>query len=263
MERPRSTLRTAVVWDALREILRDPSGSAGATGDADEDASAGSGRNSVGGQRIVDVGGGTGGFAVRLAELGHQVTVVDPSPDALASLQRRADEAEVAVAATLGDADRLSEVVPAKSADLVLCHGVLELVDSPAAALHQIATVLVPSGRLSIVAAQTSGAVLARAIAGHLDDARAVLDDPEGRMGPAESSSRRFTDSELRALLDAAGFTTQRVRGVRVFSDHISSTVIDSDPAAADQLRALEAAVADRPEYQAMATQLHVVAALH
>ena len=36
---------------------------------------------------VLDVGGGTGGDAVRLAALGHRVTVVDPSPDALASLR--------------------------------------------------------------------------------------------------------------------------------------------------------------------------------
>ena len=38
------------------------------------------------GRDVVDLGGGTGGFAVRLAESGHRVRVVDPSPDALAAL---------------------------------------------------------------------------------------------------------------------------------------------------------------------------------
>ena len=35
---------------------------------------------------VLDAGGGTGGFAVPLAELGHRVTVVDASPDSLLSL---------------------------------------------------------------------------------------------------------------------------------------------------------------------------------
>ena len=34
--------------------------------------------------RVLDLGGGTGGTAVPLAAAGHDVTVVDPSPDALA-----------------------------------------------------------------------------------------------------------------------------------------------------------------------------------
>ncbi|MGH8880853.1 MAG: methyltransferase domain-containing protein, partial [Stackebrandtia sp.] len=45
---------------------------------------------------VVDVGGGTGGFAVPLAKAGHEVTVVDPSPNALAGLTRRAADAGVA-----------------------------------------------------------------------------------------------------------------------------------------------------------------------
>ena len=68
----RAALRTAVVWDAVQQVLGAPGG------------------------RILDIGGGTGGFAVRLAEQGHQVTVVDPSPDALAALGRRAAESDVA-----------------------------------------------------------------------------------------------------------------------------------------------------------------------
>ncbi len=44
---------------------------------------------------ILDAGGGTGGFAVPLAGLGHNVTVIDPSPDSLAAAERRAAEMDV------------------------------------------------------------------------------------------------------------------------------------------------------------------------
>ncbi len=86
----RTAARTAVVWDAVRRC---------------SDAS----------RRwpVVDIGGGTGGFAVRLAELGHQVTVVDPSPDALAALGRRAAESDVAdrVTGVQGDLAGLADLV--------------------------------------------------------------------------------------------------------------------------------------------------------
>ena len=39
--------------------------------------------------RILDVGGGSGRFAIPLAEQGHAVTVVDISPEAISQLQRR------------------------------------------------------------------------------------------------------------------------------------------------------------------------------
>ena len=64
---------------------------------------------------VLDVGGGTGGLAVPLALAGHDVLVVDPSPDALASLRRRAGESDAAarVRAVQGDADSLAEVLGA------------------------------------------------------------------------------------------------------------------------------------------------------
>ena len=54
-------------------------------------------------------------FAVPLARLGHDVTVVDPSADALATLRRRADTAGVGerVRGVQGDGDLLHEVLPA------------------------------------------------------------------------------------------------------------------------------------------------------
>ena len=62
--------------------------------------------------RVLDLGGGTGGLAVPLAELGHEITVVDPSPNALATLERRAAEFGVAdrITARQGDADSLADL---------------------------------------------------------------------------------------------------------------------------------------------------------
>src|SRR5258706_15188171 len=108
---PHAAPRTAVVWVVLRREL------------------ARAGRPLT----AVDVGGGTGGFAVPLAQAGHDITVVDPSPDALAALNRRAAEAGVAerIHGIQGDTDSLLDLVGAGDADVVLCHSVLEIVDSP------------------------------------------------------------------------------------------------------------------------------------
>jgi S-adenosylmethionine-dependent methyltransferase len=235
---PARSPRTAVVWDVLREIV-DP-----ATRDGRE-------------LDVVDVGGGTGGFAVPLAELGHRVTVVDPSPDALAALQRRADESGVTVRAVQGDAAGLLDVTAPASADLVLCHGVLEHVDDPAPALAALASVLRPGGALSLLVAARNAAVLARALAGRFTEARHALDHPDGRWGPGDPLPRRFTEPVLVDLLTRAGLRVEAVHGVRTITDLVPGQVVDGEPGAADELAALESATANLPEF-AVATQLHV-----
>ena len=124
---------------------------------------------------IVDVGGGTGGLAVPFAALGHNVTVVDPSPDALAAAQRRAAEAGARLASVQGEAASLDSVAGPAAADLIICHNVLEYVDSPADAMSAIARVLRPSATVSVLAANAVAAVLHRALAGRFAEARRLL----------------------------------------------------------------------------------------
>jgi S-adenosylmethionine-dependent methyltransferase len=251
----RQSVRTGVVWDGVRRLL-----------EADDAHRA----------RIVDIGGGTGGFAVPLAELGHTVQVIDPSPDALASLDRRARERGVAdrVTGQQGDLSDLPDLVD--EADLVLCHGVLEMVEDPAASLASIAGVLRPGGHLSLLVAQRHAAVVARAMAGHFQAARELLDDAPHRPagGPAGGSAdgsagqaghvgrggRRFTHDEVVDLLAGAGLDLESVHAVRVFADLVPGSLLDLEPGATAALVELEKAVATRPEYLPLAAQLHVTA---
>jgi SAM-dependent methyltransferase len=235
-------LRTAVVWEAVQDALA----SRGAGGDDVLD--------------VLDVGGGTGGFAVPLAELGHRVTVVDPNPDALASLQRRAGDVGVSVRAVQGDAAGLTEVVPSGSADLVLCHGVLEHVDELEPALAALADALRAGGLLSVLVANRNAVVLSRALAGRFDQARHALEDAHGRFGAGDPLPRRFTADELVRLVRAHGLDEVAVHGVRIFSDLVSGALVDAEPGAAELLLALERATADHDDFRAIATQLHVVA---
>jgi S-adenosylmethionine-dependent methyltransferase len=243
-ERPRSRQgRAIVVWEILREVL-------------DESAKA-SGRAVL---DVLDAGGGTGGLAVPIAELGHHVTVVDPSPDALAGLERRAAEAGVSVRALQGDADRLLDVVGPGSADFVLCHSVLEYVDDPAAAMASIARTVRPGGAVSLLAANQVAAVLHRGLAGHFEDARRILSSAQGRWGEHDPMPRRFTSGMLAELLAGAGLRVGAVHGVRVFTDLVPSGMVDGERDAAEALLALERAVAVHPVLKDVATQLHALA---
>ncbi|HEY5400396.1 MAG TPA: class I SAM-dependent methyltransferase [Trebonia sp.] len=217
---------------------------------------------------VVDVGAGTGGFAVRLAKLGHHVTVVDPSPDALAAARWRADELGVTLTAVQGEASEIAGLVGDGAADLVVCHNVLEYVDSPAAAMAAIARVLRPGGTVSVLAANVVAAVLQRALAGRYEEARRLLTSNAADPAPGPGSAparvpaqgltehRRFTLAELTALIEGAGLRAGDPHGVRIFAGLLPG--VGADPATADALRALEAAAADYPALRDIAARLHI-----
>lgn len=217
---------------------------------------------------VVDVGAGTGGYAVRVAALGHHVTVVDPSPDALTAANWRATELGVTLTAIQGEATDLPAIVGEDAADLVVCHNVLEYVEDPAAAMASIARVLRPGGTVSLLAANVVGAVLQRALAGRYEEARRLLaPEPPMPNGPAvpvpaaaapgTGEHRRFTLAGLTGLVEGAGLRVGNVHGVRVFTGLLPGA--PADPDAAEALRELEEAAASYPALRDIAARLHVL----
>lgn len=248
MSRPSTSHRTAVVWDVLRGALEERVRAAGRTT-----------------LDVLDTGGGTGNVAVPAAQLGHRVTVVDPSPNALFGLERRAAEAGVAerVTGVQGDVRGLFDVVERGGYDAVLCHGVLEYVDDPAEGLRNaVAALRASGGTLSLLAAGLGGAVFGRALAGHFSEARQALTTPEGRWGESDPMPRRFTPQQLTELVAGAGLESVTVHGVRIFADLVPGALVDTEQDAAWSLAQLEAAAAELPEFQSVASQLHVLAEL-
>ncbi|MBO0839811.1 MAG: class I SAM-dependent methyltransferase, partial [Sciscionella sp.] len=220
-----------------------------------------------------------------LALAGCRVTVIEPSPNALATLHRRAVEAGVGarITAIQGDTDALAELVPAERADLVLGHGVLEVVDDVPAALASLRTATAPGGAISVLVANRYAAVLHRAQAGRLTDAIALLDGDIGRLRgdsgrfgesqvhdgqpgaelpdmPGEQPLRRFDVEELLAVLDEAGLIVESVLGDGVVADLVPAVLLESSPKVAAALAELEARAASRPPLRDIATRLHALA---
>lgn len=253
--RMRSSVRNALVWRVLQGAIADLTASLR--------------RDHL---DVIDVGGGTGGIAVPLAEMGHRVTVVDTSPDSLAALERRAAEAGVTdlVHGVQGDAAGVPELLhsagPQHHAaadagfDLVVCHSVLEIVDEPAPVLAGVARSLRSGGLASIVTANAVAAALHRAIAGRFDEALHVLRDPLGRYGTTDPMPRRFGLADVRTLVEAAGLTVVATHGARVFADVVPAGSLDSDPQAATALVELELEAADVPALRDVASALHLIA---
>lgn len=201
--------------------------------------------HTTGTQVVVDLGGGTGSIAAHLAEHGHEVTVIDPSPDQLANTDRRAREMDLTerLATHQGDTGTLCEIVEPHSVDAVLCHLVLSDVTDRAGTLQNIASVLRPGGVVSLLVRQPYQRILRHVIDGDLRTARELLED--------DGWVRR---DDLLALLGAAGFTVLSEHGVGAIADVVSADV------STDELLELERAVASRDEWITAASSLHVMA---
>jgi S-adenosylmethionine-dependent methyltransferase len=115
---PEGRLRADLVFANLQEFLP-----------------AAAGVNSL---RALDLGCGTGATAVRLADLGIHVTLLDSSATMLALAERTIVEAGVSDRVTVkhGDARQLATIFQTGSFDIVLCHNLLEYLDDPGAVLR-------------------------------------------------------------------------------------------------------------------------------
>jgi 2-polyprenyl-3-methyl-5-hydroxy-6-metoxy-1,4-benzoquinol methylase len=236
--------RMAVVWSVLSAEIERFAAGAGAT------------------LRILDVGGGSGGFAVPLAELGHDVTVVEPSANALASLHQRAGDAGVAdrLRAVQADADELPDVAEPGTADLVLCHSVLEMVDHPDSALDALARVCAPGGAVSILVANRIAAVFGKALSGHFQTALDLLNDIDGVIEGRDTIKRRFETATLTALVGGSGLVTEQVHGVGVVGDLIPASAAKAETGTGEALREFELATASRVPFRDIATHIHLLA---
>ncbi|WP_199036798.1 methyltransferase domain-containing protein [Glycomyces salinus] len=236
--------RVAVVWSVLSSEI--------------ERFAAGTGAR----LRIIDVGGGSGGFAVPLAELGHDVTVVEPSANALASLRQRAADAGVTdrVTAVQADADEIPEVIEPESADLVLCHSVLEMIDDPELAIEALAGACAQGGAVSILVANRIAAVLGKALTGQFTTALDLLADVDGIVDGTDTLKRRFETATLTALIGRSGLVTEQVHGVGVVGDLIPASAAEAEAGAEEELREFELATAARIPFRDIATQIHLLA---
>ncbi|MDQ1483045.1 MAG: hypothetical protein QOF35_1121 [Actinomycetota bacterium] len=200
---------------------------------------------------VVDLGGGTGGIATSLAALGHQVTVIDPSPDALASLERRTADDGLSghIRGVQGDASDLRDIVGLAGADVMICHRVLEVLDSPADALEAMASVLRPGGALSLLVSQRHSLVLTQALGGHIALARRTFAD-----------TTRFDHDQVIELVKASGFIVNASHGIGAIADHVPESVIDAEPGAYAELVSLEAEISSDPAFRALAPLVHVFA---
>jgi ubiquinone/menaquinone biosynthesis C-methylase UbiE len=209
--------------------------------------------------RVLDVAGGNGVTAVRLAALGHEVTVLDPA-GAMLSTAIRAAEAQ-------GVADRLHvvqagaqdapEVFADHEFDLVLCHNLLHYVESAEEreeVLRAIMAPLRPGGLLSVLGPNAV-----------FDPIQAVVRDRAPDLALRELDTvacewaQPCTVGEI--VVSLAGLDVDEVvrYGVRCVSDLVAEQDAEN-PAFMADLERLELALSNRMPHLLSARFFHLIA---
>jgi S-adenosylmethionine-dependent methyltransferase len=212
--------------------------------------------------RALDLGGGTGAAAVRLARLDIHTTLLDSSPAMLEIAKRAAHEARVTDKFVLqhGDATRLTNLFPTAAFDVILSHNVLEYLDDPIVVLRGAARALRDSSAiLSILVRNRFGEVFKAAIqAGDLAVAESTLTAEWGQESLYGGPVRLFTSDSLHLMLKAASLTVIADRGVRVLADYLPPQISRCEEY--ERIFELERKLGGRPEFAAVARYIQVIA---
>lgn len=159
------------------------------------------------GDRVLDLGCGTGGLALAVKRLhpGVSVAGVDPDPKALVRARAKAARAGLAVALEQGFGDALPY------ADASFEHVVSSLVlhhlppDAKARALREVARVLVPGGALHVLDFGPPAGALGRALVHLLHRAESLAEQLAGEL-PERMRAAGFADvAELGRRASAFG----------------------------------------------------------
>jgi 2-polyprenyl-3-methyl-5-hydroxy-6-metoxy-1,4-benzoquinol methylase len=205
--------------------------------------------------RILDVGGGTGAFAIPLARLGHRVTVLDQSAEWLDRARSSARAAEVDIGFVHVSLDALADA-DLGPFDAILCHAVLMYVEAPKEALASLHSVAAPGAVLSLLEKNRDGIALRPGLRGDYAEAHRLLTERES-VGGLGVANRAYSADEWLAMLRETGWSVEDWAGVRLFSDLASD---DLDAGAYAALLELERAAGAMDPHRQVSRLVHVIA---
>ena len=212
--------------------------------------------------RALDVGGGTGALAVRLAREGWRVAVADSSAAMLALVAETAGAEDIAgrIETHLTDASEIAELFHTRSFELVICHNVLEYVADPAKIFHAMRAVARPRGLISVLVRNRAGEAMRAALKAHdLDEAAHALEAEWVRESLYGGPARLFEPDDLRALAADAVLNVVTERGVRVLADYLPAKLSDTADKYA-RLLDFELKLGARPDFAATARYIQLIA---
>lgn len=208
---------------------------------------------------IVDLGGGGGVQAIRLAQLGHCVTIVDFDAQMLAAAAARIAAAPPEIAARIdvraGDAAS-ADTLGLGQFDLVCLHSILMYEDDPAAMIDAAIGLMRPGGLLSILAVNADAIAMRPGLQGRWDIASETMmagKQIEDCYAPGHDHAR----GSIEELLGERGLSLDAWYGVGIFTDHATAPIEVDDP---EQVYRAEWLAGMRDPYRQVARCYHLIA---
>ena len=214
------------------------------------------------GLRILDAGGGNGYACIPFAQNGCQVVVADYSEAMLSDGQKLMSELglEKNVSFVLTRLEDLSDAIHAQEFDVVMCHNVLQYVESIPVVLRSILRPLKSQGIVSVICMNRYSAVYHQAFLwGDLQAAKAATGVTETNT-LFGSTARTLAVDEMVQVLEDQGCVIQADYGLRCMIDYWGDNERKTEPDALAQLVELELALSAEYPYKLLARFFQVIA---
>ena len=168
---------------------------------------------------VLDAGGGTARWAIRMAEKGCKVVLMDSSEKMLRAAARKVEAKGLQHRITLQRGDMADTGYADETFDLVLCEHALFLFSEPDVAIRELKRVLKKSGAL-VVSAQNRYVQALSSIAGkprvdNVERAFKVLIDQEHECMTKDGKVKIYTwtPQEFREMLERNGLRVEKIVG--------------------------------------------------
>jgi S-adenosylmethionine-dependent methyltransferase len=214
--------------------------------------------------RVLDAGGGSGELAMRLAQQGYRVWLLDYAPAMLDQARHAAlslsNDAQDRLTFCLLPADQTSNVFAPGFFQVITCHTLVEYLRQPQVTIGEFAGLLSDGGLLSLSFVNRHAEVL-RQVWSRGDPAGALdrLEDGSFHAGLFDIPGQAYTAEEVSAWLPPMGLTLTAMCGVRAFADQVPEDRLH-EPKFLDALLRLESAVARLDPYRRIARYIHLLA---
>ncbi len=212
--------------------------------------------------RILDLGGGNGLSAIKYAQNGHHVTILDISEDLLDDALKSARDAGVENLIEVHHCDvlELSSLYPEPIFDVVLCHNVLAYTENIPKSITVIFDCLQENGVLSLISINRFSEVFREAI--HQSNPKSALEKIDSNQHVSATfkvSKVLYTPDEMLSFFSDVALTVEDQFGIRCVNDYIPDDEIKNDQTFYNNLEELELILGKTYPYNLLARFFQIV----